>query len=239
MRTAGGIIITKGLTAIGSPGLLLLGLTATSSGPVTADMLDFPLTSCHISAGGCPVSAGDVTVSSAGSGVLVTVTLNPGEVFSVAGGKGAGRPLLFDVTGTPALTVTNLTTPFSYTQQSMSTMFDGTGKWNYVIDCTTASVCGTGTSQMLSGPISFNVALAGGVTLTPQSFVANAAGYYFSADIAIPNGSGGYNTGDVAADTVSTVPVPPAAVLLGSALVLGFGLMRRSATGSAIPALTS
>ena len=231
-------MMTKGLAAIGSPGLLLLGLAATSSGPVRADMLEFPLTSCHIAAG-CPASAGDVTVSSAGSGVLVTVTLDTGEVFSVAGGKGAGRPLLFDVSGTPGLTVSNLTTPFSYSQQSMSTMFDGTGKWNYVIDCTTTSACGTGTSKMLSGPISFNVALQGGGSLTPESFAANAAGYYFSADIGIPNGSGGYNTGDVAASTVTTVPLPPAAALLGSALVLGFGLMRRGATGPESLALTA
>ena len=239
MRT---IKISKGLAAIGSPGLLLLGL-ATSSGPARADMLDFPLTSCHIAAG-CPASAGDVIVSSVGTSntqVEVTLTLNAGEVFSVAGGKGAGRPLLFDVSGTPALNVTQLTTPFSYMQQSMSTMFDGTGKWNYVIDCTTASVCGTGTSQMLSGPISFYVSLSGGGTLTPASFVQNAAGYYFSADIGIPTSPGAttYNTGDVAANTVTTVPLPPAAALLGSALLLGFGLMRRGATGPAILALTS
>jgi hypothetical protein len=234
--------MTKGLAAISSSGVLLLALAATSSGPVQADMLEFPLTSCHISAGGCPASAGEVTVSSVGTSntkVLVTLTLDPGEVFAVAGGQGAGRPLLFDVSGTPALTVSNLTAPFSYSQAKMSTMFDGTGTWNYIIDCTTANVCGTGTSKQLTGPISFDVSLAGGGTLTPGSFVANSKGFYFSADIGILNGSGTYNTGDVAANTVTAVPLPPSAALLGSALVLCLALMRRSAPGQAVPAFTS
>ena len=96
--------------------------------------------------------------------------------------------------------------------------------------------------QALGSPPSLgDVSLAGGGTLTPHSFVANAAGFYFSADIGIPTSPGAttYNTGDVAANTFTTVPLPPAAALLGSALVLGFGLMRRSATGPAISALTS
>ena len=84
-----------------------------------------------------------------------------------------------------------------------------TGSWQYDVDTTTH-----GASTSLPGPLVFSVSSAGG--LSPASFVANARGYFFEADIIGPNGK----TGNVAAFG----PVPePTTFIAGALLLLPFG----------------
>jgi hypothetical protein len=195
-----------------------------------ADTITFPFAYCHVSGGCGSGSLGSVTVSSvpnATNEVSVTLTLGSGDVLQFGG---AGEPLLFDVNGdpaTPPLTASpitdNVNETFAFNNSPM-TMADGTGKWNYFISCTS---CGPGTSMSTTGPngadvtLSFDLTLAGG-TLSPSSFGPSTKGFLFATDVGIPNGSGGYNTGDIAA-----VPLPSTAILLISALVACLALTRR------------
>ncbi len=61
------------------------------------------------------------------------------------------------------------------------TMADGSGSWNYSIQCTNSTFCGTGTSNMVPGPINFDLTLASGIS--PASFVQNGKSLYFASDI--------------------------------------------------------
>jgi hypothetical protein len=214
--------------ALVSLGLLgALGLAGTA--PAGASTVTFQLTTCFISTG-CPTTGpyATVTVSSVNPDeVAVTLTLAPGEVFNIAGGNGSGKPLLFDLSGGPSvppLTISNLTAPFTFVNAPM-TMADGSGKWDYLIECTNTAACGTGTSKALSGPISFDLSLSTGIS--PASFVQNKKSLYFAADIGIPTGGGNYTTGDVGAPPAAPIPLPPPALLLGSALLAACALARR------------
>ena len=211
-------------------GLALLAVVGLSVAPKTrADMVTFPLISCHVNGGCGSGNLGSVTVASVGMStneVSVTLTLGSGEVLAFGG---AGQPLLFNIAGdpaTPPLTISNLTAnvseTFAFNNHPM-TMADGTGKWNYFISC---SSCGSGTSMSTTGPggsdvtLSFDLTLAGG-TLSPSSFVGSTKGFLFATDVGFPNGSGGFNTGDIAA-----VPLPSTAVLLSSMLIACWALTR-------------
>jgi hypothetical protein len=165
---------------------------------------------------------GTVTVSSVtghSNELSVTLDLTSGEVFAIGG---AGSALLFDISGNPALSASSLTTGFSFNQASKHA--DGSGTWNTYISC---NVCGSGTSPPTnSGPVSFILSVASG-TLTPSSFVTNGSGYLFASDIGVPNGSGGYYTGDVVT-TGPLTPVPlPASVWLMLSGLVGVGAMAR------------
>jgi hypothetical protein len=169
---------------------------------------------------------GTVTVSSVSgqpSELSVTLSLTPGEVFA---STGAGSALLFDIANNPSLSVSDLTAGFSF--YDASTHADGSGTWNTYISC---DVCGTGTSPpQNSGPVSFILSVASG-TLAPSSFVTNG-NYLFASDIGIPNGSGGYSTGDVVTSSaLSAVPLPAAAWLLLSGLG-GLGAVARKKRGN-------
>jgi hypothetical protein len=161
----------------------------------------------------------------------VTLTLAPGEVFA---STGAGSALLFDVAGNPTLTVMSLL-PSGYSFHQTAAHADGSGNWNSFISC---DICGSGTSPpQSSGPISFVLAVASG-TLSPASFVTNGS-FLFASDVGIPNGSGGYFTGDV----VSSGPLTPVP-LSGTAWLMlsGFGVLavflrhRQSFASSALAA---
>lgn len=210
--------------------------------PAAASTLSYDLTSCFLSSGclAAGQSYGTVTVSSVGSTgteVEVSVTLAGSEVFATGG---AGKPLLFDISGNPPVSqpISFITTPsgsgtvtgnpgtaFGFTQAPPVIMADGTGTWNDAITC---SSCGGGTSGMISGTLSFYVTVATGIT--PTSFVTNANSppLYFATDIGVPTSPGNtsYNTGDVGATMVTAVPLPAGIWLLVSGLG-GLGALSR------------
>jgi hypothetical protein len=215
-----------------------LGATSLLSGHAAraSTLLISDLTSSYQSGATCSGCGpfGQVTVASTSNPdqVLVTLTLEPGELFAIAGGTGAGKPLLFDIAGSPTnMTMTMVTAPtgtqaswFTLSQTHLMVMADGTGTWDDAVVCSSNS-CKNGTSGGYSGTLSF--LLTAQTPLSAASFVQNAAnggkggGLYFGTDIGFANGSG---TGDVAAPTVNPVPLPDTAWLLVSGLI-GLGLV--------------
>ena len=209
-------------------------IAATVATPASAAVLTFSLTS-DFCTGGCGTPPfGTVTVTSLSSTeVQVQETLASGVIFATSG---AGKSLLFDLSGSPTISVTGLTTGFTLLSTSAGSIHaDGSGTWEYAVDCTSSSVCGSGTSApRFAGPLTFDITVAGGIT--PSSFVQNGNSLFFASDIGsgcTANGCG--NTGDVGAPSVSTgVPEPStwAMMIIGFA-GLAFAGYRR-AKGAAI-----
>jgi len=97
----------------------------------------------------------------------------------------------------------------------------------YGVDCTG---CGSGASNPVGNVINFTASLAG---LTATTFVNalrlatgdNTTNSVFAADVLSPNGRTG-----IIDFTLSAVPLPPAMLLFGTAL-LGMGILRRRDVG--------
>lgn len=191
----------------------------------SADVITYSLTTDDCT-GGCGTAPfGTVTVSSISSTeVSVNVTLAAGEVFAVSG---AGHALAFDLTGNPTISISGLTSGFSATSTASGQTLhaDGTGDWQYSIDCTS---CGGGTSPPTNaGPLNFDITVASGIT--PESFIQNGEGLFFSVDIG--SGCTGSplgnctSTGDVGATTGIPSNGPPTVPEPSSLSILGFGLL--------------
>ena len=195
----------------------LLGMTAVASHAATET---FSLTSDHCT-DGCltgQTSGGTVTITDVSAGVVsVNVTLANGNRFV---STGFDTDFGFDLTGAPSITFSGVTSGFAPNanpETAGSLHMDGTGFFQYGVQCTG---CGPGGSSPLSGPLSFDITGAG---LSVLSFIQNASGQFFAVDLM--SGTTG-NTGAVDASVLSPVPLPPAALLFGTALV-GLGVLGR------------
>lgn len=162
------------------------------------------------------------TVSSTTVQVTVTLEETPDAGFVETGGHQT-----FDFTlAAPAITITNLTGGFtvpngvntagtwvvtanSYTQS-------GFGTYDYSISC--EPTCGSGASNPQDVVLTFDVNLASGIS--PTSFMKNASGFFFSADIF--NGS----TLPIGANEL---PEPMTLLVFGAGLAgaIGFGRWRK------------
>lgn len=140
--------------------------------------------------------------------VQVTETLATSVVFVKIG---SGNALEFNITNSPTVTISGITTGFTYTGSSSAS---GLGNFGYAIAC---SGCGPGASSPLPGPLVFQVSVASG-SLSITNFIANSGGFVFASDI---KGTSG-NTGEVA----TRAPEPASMTLLGVGL-FGIGLIRR------------
>ena len=146
--------------------------------------------------------------------VLVTETLNNGNEFVKTG---AGDALEFNITGNPAITISNITSGFSVgpAPDTASTF----GSFDYSVTC---SGCGNGGSSPLPGPLSFDVTVASGLLIS--NFSANSGGNFFASDII--SGTTG-KTGNVAAMNAPTATPEPVSFSLFGAGLLTLGLFRR------------
>lgn len=198
--------------------------------PALADIVTYTtsLQSGNMCSGSNCGPYGTISVSNLSSDELsVVLTLTSGEVFAKTG---AGAALMFDISGNPTLSVMSLLpTGYSFQQNPTPIQADGSGTWYDYISCDSA--CGSGTSPpQSSGPIDFDFTLKSDAPITPLSFVDNSKGYLFASDIGIPNGSGGYYTGDVVTTgPLTPVPLPASAWLLLTGLA-GLAMTRLQMT---------
>jgi len=155
--------------------------------------------------------------------VGVDVTLNSAYKFV---DTGSHDTFGFNLSGSPVITYLNISSGFG-ADNGFSNGF--AGAFAYSLACTG---CGSGGSAPLAGPLDFQVHVATG-TLSVSSFIANAKGYTFSADVIGPNSTGATFTGLVESNgTASSVPEPISLSLVGGGL-LAFGLFRKRAHSAA------
>ena len=191
--------------------------------------------SCGINSANTITVAADPNNSSL---TQITVSLASGWGFVSTGASGSGGSFDFGLTSAQTLTFTTLATgtPTSWTstaggfqvqggngtlptssQAASSAIEIANGKFNFAngfaIDCNT-----TGGSSACGGSLTFDVNLA---LATFLADLATSNGSTFFIDALSSNG----NTG-IIDFTLSAVPLPPAAMLFGSALV-GLGILGR------------
>ncbi len=150
--------------------------------------------------------------------VGVDVTLNALYKFV---DTGSHDTFGFNITGDPAVTLTNFSTGFG-ADNGFSNGFSG--PFAYSIACTG---CGPGGSAPEAGPLDFDVTVTSG-TLSVSDFIANAKGYTFAADVIGPDASGKSFTGlvETTGTTTSSVPEPVSLSLVGGGL-LALGVFRK------------
>ena len=131
---------------------------------------------------------------------------------------GAGSSLAFSFTPGIGITLSNMTSGFA---QDLTPKGINNTTFTYGVECTS---CGSGASNPNPGPLVFRVSAA--VAISVSNFIANASGYFFSADVLGSTGNTG-NVGTKAGQlTVTQVPEPASMVLFGSALA-GLAALRR------------
>lgn len=181
---------------------------------------------------------GTVALDDQGGGTInVTMTLLNGAVFATTG---AGDALAFNLVGVTGLLVNSYTPGFMDGGAITASPF---GAFTNSVVCQPLQPnhagpgCYNGTSPPVnSGPLTFTMT---GTNLSLSSFAPSTGNpaVFFAADLGVPDGSGGYNTGNVGGELscsvncgpqttgggqTSNVPEPASMALLGSALV-GFG----------------
>ncbi len=176
---------------------------------------------------------GTVALTNESGGVLVQVTPIAGTGGTGFVNTGAGGSLDFNLDVT-TISVSGLTTGFSLVSTTSGSIGDdGSGTFNFEIDCST-TVCGTGGNAPDQSPFSFTVDSTGGPTLTASDFTSNGTGNIFASDLCVnvtsnDHCTAGANTGDVSAQGSSPpprVPEPFTLSVFGAGL-LGAAAMRR------------
>lgn len=152
----------------------------------------------------------------------VTVSLTNGAQYFVASGSGNHPGFAFNLAGSPSISVTSISSPWTLGDvnlSSVNTNGPSLGTFNYFIDNP-----GNGASLHNDGPLVFTIYNAAGITYS--DFVANGSGYYFAADIMNAAGATGLS-GISDPGTTSSVPEPSSIALLGTGLLSAAGMVRR------------
>lgn len=152
-----------------------------------------------------------------------SITLASGDQFVTTGTHHAFG---FNITGSPAINVTDLTAGYAFAGAGSNPSY---GAFGYVIDCTG---CGPGGSSPIGGTLSFKVSRTGGGAFPIGLLTTNAGGFSFSADILIPGTDGPGSTGVVASNADPGGGVPEPTTIGLSALGLGALLLARKRIAS-------
>jgi hypothetical protein len=182
-----------------------------------ATVFTFNMDACSGTCGAAPFGTISLTQTGAGgAGTFVTVTemLAANERFA---GTGAGDALEFNVAG--PITIGNITPGFG-----VGPAPDTASAFGTFLESIACTACQGGNANNPTGPLSFTVSSAGGVTIS--DFTVNAGSYYFSSDIVGING----NTGNVGTQgpggNIQSTPEPATLALTGLGL-LGLGAIGR------------
>ena len=154
---------------------------------------------------------GTVTVTENAGKLDFNVALNSG--FKIHDGNSNHQAFAFDLIGDPAITISNLTSGFGIGPAPTSS--PPLGNFDYSLSCTG---CGPGYAGGNAGPLNFEVASAGALTLASLGFnTVSGQHIYFTSDIVGANGA----TGNVGAILTAGVPEPATWALM----ILGFGML--------------
>ena len=154
----------------------------------------------------------------------VTATLTDGAQRFVDTGSGQHPGFAFSLSGDPAITITNISSPWGSTDvhlASVATGGPGMGTFDYFFDNP-----GPGGSAHNDGPLVFDINLAG---ITYSSFVKSSGedgGYYFAADIMNINNCTGMS-GISSDPNPPPVPEPSSLLTLGTGFLCAVGIVRR------------
>jgi hypothetical protein len=180
------------------------------------------------SVGTQPANVGTITLTQNGAGVNVLVDLLAGYGFLNTGGP--HTPFAFNLAGSEAGLSAVFTSPAGGTYASGTFSLNAAGGSNtpygtYGVAIDNSANNGSGNAYY--GDLAFTLTRTGG--LTTNDFVANADGYYFSADL-----TDGQNTGAQAwgvrgggGGQGGIVPEPSTYMLLGTGLLGLVGVARR------------
>jgi hypothetical protein len=147
--------------------------------------------------------------------VTVTTTLTANEQFV---GSGAGDALEFNVVG--PITIGSITAGFS-----VGPAPDSASTFGIFLASITCTLCQGGNGGNPTGPLSFTVTSAGGVSVA--DFIANAGGFFFAADILGSNANSG-NVAAIGSGVVITEAIPePVSLSLVGAGLIGLGILGR------------
>ena len=205
-----------------------VAVLAIVAAPSVSHAVTFDLTSDHCT-GGCGTAPfGTVDVTQVGANVHIVVDLANGPPNTISWAQtGAADFQLFKFNGT-GIVVGDISVVQTFAGQNLQANTgtfngDGTGPFSFGISCTT---CGNGALAITSN-LDFTIAMA-----TIADLTAGNPLNIFVADVL--SGQTG-NTGPVDVSlTPSQIPLPPAALLFGTALA-GLGLLgqRRRKNGLA------